>query len=81
MAKVEVIRGEPVEPPITEVVLRMSEREAKSLRAIIGSIGGWHKDLGRTRDDVWKALRDAGISGHAGDPFRYAATLNEHYQL
>lgn len=60
MVKVEVIRGQPVQPPIEEVVIRMSKQDAETLRRRI------HNGDARTVysvliTDLDRALANAGI--------------------
>lgn len=36
MAEVEVIRAQPEEPPVKEVILRLTRNEARAIRSMIG---------------------------------------------
>jgi hypothetical protein len=56
MAAAKVVRDEPIQPPIKEVILRLTEDEAKTLGALTGGAHG-------TRDvqSVYDALASAGF--------------------
>lgn len=56
MATAEVIRDEPVQPPVKEVVLRLTALEAETLFRTLAEFTGRYDSRGRVATDIRNAL-------------------------
>jgi hypothetical protein len=54
---------------MVEIILRLEEREAEALMALLGSISGAEKGPRGSMVRIWEALRNAGVRGSGQDYF------------